>query len=67
MNLDHKTILQRISSKGDNVPGASEQPSVASGIMGMFGGGQAATTESSGMFSSIFSAARGQVSKTLAL
>ena len=67
MNLDHRTILSRINSKGDQGAPVGEQPQ-ASGLMGMFGGGGAqASSESSSMFSSIFSAARGQVSKTLAL
>ena len=67
MNLDHKTILQRISSK-DQSQGEGTAPVSSGGLMGMFGGGgQQQSESSSSMFSSIFSAARGQVSKTLAL
>jgi hypothetical protein len=66
MQLDSQIILQRISSKDMSGGGGGAQADGSSGLMGMFGNAQQ-QEQSSGMFASIFSSARGQVSKTLAL
>ena len=64
MQLDSNIILQRIGSKND---GKNDDAQPASGgLLGSLMGVQQAQ-ENSGMFSSIFSSARSQVSKTLAL
>lgn len=58
MQLDSQIILQRISSKDMSGGGGGTQAEGSGGLMGMFGNNQQ-QEQSSGMFASIFSSARG--------
>lgn len=58
MQLDSQIILQRISSKDMSGGGGGAQAEGSGGLMGMFGNNQQ-QEQSSGMFASIFSSARG--------